>query len=44
MAIKTIDTIRRIRDGLYEQTKDLTHEQRRAFFKEKAEETAQKTH
>ena len=36
MAIKTVDTIRRIRDDYHEQTKNMTPSQRRDFFKKQA--------
>lgn len=42
MAIKTIETFRLIRDAYHEATKNLTYEQRREFFKKKAQEAAQR--
>jgi hypothetical protein len=40
MAIKTVETIRRIRDEYHNLTKDLSREQQRDFFRKKAEEAA----
>jgi hypothetical protein len=42
MAIKTVETFRRIRDEHHRQTKDLTPDQRRQFYKQKAEASFEK--
>lgn len=40
MAIKTVEMVRSIRDKYHKETKDLSPEQQREFFRRKAEETA----
>ena len=39
MAIKAIEMVRSIRDRYHEETKNLSPEQQREFFRQKAEET-----
>jgi len=42
MAIRTVETFRRIRDEHYRKTKDLTLEERRQFYKQKADVSLEK--
>jgi len=37
MAIKAVELVRRIRDSNYEATKNMTPEQRRQYYQDKAE-------
>ena len=43
MEIKTVEMVRRIRDENYEQTKNLSFEERKAFYRKKSEEVMRKS-
>jgi hypothetical protein len=42
MAIKTIETIRRIRDDHHKQTQNLSIDERKAFYKKKSDQAREK--